>query len=112
MGEPLGLAFEAYDLTAGDRGTCDARIRVSVSRETPTGWLRVVLGGKQGEKGEAELVFDAQDAGTRLTQLLALELPPIEPGRYRLRVRVEDSVSHKVGERSGNFVILPRGKTP
>jgi len=102
--DPIGIAFETYTLKPDQDGQLQARIRVSVQRETPTGWLRVVLGKHKG--GEAELVFDASDRAPTLHQLLALDLPPLDSGNYVLRLRVEDKVSGAWTETSGPFEIL------
>jgi hypothetical protein len=110
-GDPVGIAFEAYGLGVSAEGACQARIRVSVARETARGWLRIALGGGRN-RGEAELVFEASEPGPTLHQLLALELPHLGPGRYLLRARVEDTGSSLQGERSGVFQVLEAGKTP
>jgi len=108
--DPIGIVFEAYALRPDSDGQVNARIRVSVSRQTRTGWLRVVLGKRKG--GEAELVFDASERGPTLHQLLALDLPPLESGRYLLRLHVEDKVSGALAETSGVFEILDAGWRP
>jgi GWxTD domain-containing protein len=109
--DPVGIAFEAYNLAVKEDGECRGRIRVSVARETGAGWLGVVL-GRGRNRGEAELVFDASESGATLHQLLALELPPLKPGRYLLRARVEDTGSSRAAERTGTFQVLEPGKTP
>ena len=108
--DPIGIVFEAYALHPDQEGQVQARIRVSVQRETRTGWLRVVLGKKKG--GEAELVFDVSERAPILHQLLALDLPPLDSGRYLLKLRVEDNVSGAWTETSGTFEILDPGWNP
>jgi len=108
--DPIGIAFETYALHPDQEGQVQARIRVSVQRETRTGWLRVVLGKKKS--GEAELVFDASERAPILPQLLSLDLPPLDSGRYLLKLRVEDKVSGAWTETSGLFEILNEGWKP
>jgi GWxTD domain-containing protein len=109
-GDPIGIAFEAYNLRPDSEGQVQSRIRVSVQRETRTGWMRVVLGKRKS--GEAELVFDASERGPTLHQLLALDLPPLDSGHYLLRLHVEDKVSGAFEETSGMFEILDSGWKP
>jgi GWxTD domain-containing protein len=108
--DPIGIAFEAYGLHTDQGGEVRARIRISVSRQTKSGWLHISLGKKKG--GEAELIFDASEAGPTLHQLLALELPPLDSGNYLLRVRVEDKVAGGEAEGTGVFEILSQGWKP
>ncbi|HET9234182.1 MAG TPA: GWxTD domain-containing protein, partial [Candidatus Eisenbacteria bacterium] len=109
-GDAIGIAFEGYGLEQAASGDLSARIRVSVARQTRTGWLRVVLGKRKS--GEAELIFDASEPGSTLHQLLALELPPLDSGTYQLRLHVEDRNSGKNAERIETFQILERGWKP
>ncbi len=110
MRDPIGIAFETYALEPDHEGQVQARIRVSVQRQTRTGWLSVVLGKKKG--GEAELVFDATEPAPTLHQLLALDLPPLDSGHYLLKLRVEDKVSGGWTETSDLFEILSSGWNP
>jgi len=107
----VGIAFEAYGLAAGGNGGATARIRISVSRETRAGLLRVILG--EGGRGASELVFEATEPGrTTLYQVLSLEIPALEPGNYVLRAQVEDLGSGRLAERSGSFRIVVPKESP
>lgn len=108
-GEALGIAFEAYHLATDRDGYHRARIGITVGQQTRTGFLRVVLGGGGGS--QAELVFDAADPGPTLDQLLAVDVPPLKPGDYVLKVRVEDLVAGTTVERESPFVVLKPGRT-
>ncbi len=108
VGEPLGVAFEAYHLATDREGYHKVRIGVTVGQQTRTGFLKVVLGS--GGASEAELLFQAADPGPTLDQLLAIDVPPLKPGDYVLRIRVEDLVAGTSVEREGPFVVLKPGR--
>ena len=110
-GQPLGIAFEAYGLALGPDGRHRARVRVTVGRQTPGGWLRVVL-HMDGRAPEAELVFDVSEPGSTLEQLLAVDLPRLRAGEYTLRVEVEDLESGAAANRSAPFTVLKRSVSP
>lgn len=107
--DPIGLAFEAYGLTVGGDGSSRARIRITVGRQTRDGWLNVLLRRGQNPP-EAELVFEAGDRGSRLPQILSVDVPDLDPGSYELRVEVEDLASGERVQGSSTFVVLEEGK--
>lgn len=95
--DDLGVAFELYDLEAG---VDSYRLRVELVSEA-TGDVRAVAfrpGGAEGYQAEWDRV--APLAGTpgatsaadgRTLEVLDLDLAPVPPGLYTLRVRVETS---------------------
>jgi GWxTD domain-containing protein len=109
VGDPIGLAFEVYGLTTDGDGRCRSRLHITVGRQTRAGWLNVLLQRGQ-DPPEAELVFDASEPGSRLPQLLALDVPPLEPGEYELRVQVDDLQGGRSVTRSSAFTVLEPGK--
>jgi len=109
-GAPLGIGFEAYGLGLGADRAHRARVRVSVGRPSPTGWVRVLLRAGRNS-AQAELIFEVSDPGPKLEQLLAIDIPPLDPGDYRLQVEIEDLVSGRSAERTAPFTVLAPGKT-
>lgn len=109
IGDPVGIAFEAYHLGVDSDGSFKARLRISVGRQTRTGFFNVLLG--RAGAPEAELAFDVSEPGSRLDQLLSIDIPPLDPGDYVLKVTVEDLVDGKILENSGLFRVLEEGKT-
>lgn len=108
-GDDVGLAFEAYRLEQDADGNHKARLSISVGRQTRSGFLNVLLHRGQSPP-EAELVFDATGPGARIRQLLTVDLPSLDPGRYVLRLRVRDLVASRSTEREASFVIVGPGK--
>jgi hypothetical protein len=109
VGQPIGVAFEAYEMGLDPEGGHRARLRVSVARRASGGWVRVLLRLGRGQP-EAELGFDVSGTGSTLEQLLDLRVPPLEPGSYVLRVEVHDLVTGSRGERSAPFTVLEPGR--
>jgi hypothetical protein len=110
-GEPIGVAFQARGLALDPEGLHRARLRISVARPTRRGWLDVLLGRGQSPP-EAELAFDHVDGGADLDAMLQVDVPPLDPGEYRLRVIVEDVLGRRVLERQGRFRVLDRSTVP
>ncbi len=108
IGDPIGIAFEAYHLGVDD-GSFRIRLHISVGRETRTGFFNVLLG--RAGAPEAELAFEISEPGSRLDQLLSIDIPPLSPGDYVLKVTVEDLVAGESLETSGLFRVLEEGKT-
>jgi len=110
-GQPLGLAFEAYGLAVETDGRHRARVSVTVGRQTPGGWLRVLL-PVGGNTPEAEMVFEVSEAGSTVEQLLSIDLPRLRSGEYTLRVEVEDLAGGGSARAEAPFTVLKRGRTP
>jgi hypothetical protein len=110
VGAPLGIGFEAYGLDVGDDGAHRVRVRVSVGRPSPVGWVKVLL--RVGRNpAQAELAFEIADPGSKLEQILSLDMPPLDPGAYQLQVEIEDLVSGRSAKRIAPFIVLSPGKT-
>jgi tetratricopeptide (TPR) repeat protein len=107
-GDPVGLAFEAYDLETDADGRNRVRLHITVGRQTRSGWFNMLVGRGQ-DPPQAELVFEVSEAGTRLPQTLALDVPDLDAGGYELRVRVEDLVGGTAAVRSAPFTVLDSG---
>ena len=107
--DAIGIAFEAYDLQPDSNGEFRARIRITVARETKRGFFNVLLRRGQSPP-EAELVFDVSEHGTRLNQLLSIDVPPLDPGPYIFNVEVEDLIAERSVEEFGVFFVLEEGK--
>jgi GWxTD domain-containing protein len=105
VGRPIGIGFEAYGLEQDPGGDHSVRIRITVGRKTERGWLRVLL-PFGGSSPEGEMVFEDSGPGPVLTQLLSVDLPPLAPGSYLLRVEIEDLLGARVVERSGPFTVV------
>ncbi len=109
VGAPLGIGFEAYGLAVGADGAHRARVRVSVGRPSPVGWVKVLL--RVGRNpAQAELAFEIADPGSKLEQILSLDMPPLDAGRYQLQVEVEDLLSGRSARRIAPFTVLSPGK--
>jgi hypothetical protein len=107
--QPIGIGFEAYGLDQDGNGDHSVQIRVTVGRQTPRGWFRVLLPfGRSSAEGE--LVFEDSGPGPTLSQLLSVELPPLDPGGYVLRVEVKDLLGGRAAGRSGPFTVLERAR--
>ncbi len=113
-GDPIGIGFEAYRLGMNDGGRHRVRIHVAVVRQTSRGLFPVLLrkGGLSGSEPEGEMAFDAEDTGSRLEQLLSLDIPPLEPGGYRLTLRVEDLVAGTERTRAVPFTVVDGESRP
>jgi GWxTD domain-containing protein len=109
VGDPIGIAFEAYDMETDGEGRCTARLHITVGRRTRSGWFNVLVGRGQ-DPPQAELVFDVSEAGDRLPQILALDVPDLDPGGYALRVEVEDLVGKRSVSRTAPFTVLEPGR--
>lgn len=107
--DAVGISFEAYGLTPDSTGTSRARIRISVARETKRGFFNVLLRRGQSPP-EAELAFDVSAYGTRLNQLLSIDVPPLDPGPYVFQVEVEDLITERSVKDSGTFVVIEPGE--
>ena len=106
---PIGIGFETYGLKQDGNGDHSVRIRVTVGRQTARGWFHVLL-PFGGSSPEGELVFEDSGPGPNLSQLLSVDLPPLDPGGYVLRVEVEDLLGGRAAGRSGPFTVLERAR--
>jgi GWxTD domain-containing protein len=109
VGDPIGIGFEAYGLAVDEGGSHRARLSITVGRRTKTGFFNVLLGIGRDEK-EASLVFDLSERGSRLEQLLSIDIPPLDPGEYELQVTVDDLLSGRSHARTGHFQVLSPGR--
>jgi GWxTD domain-containing protein len=105
VGDDIGIHFRAYGLEAGEAGMRKARLTVTVGRRTRSGFLNVLLGRGQ-DPPAASLVFQAEDPGPALEQLLALDVPRLDPGEYELTVEVEDLTSGRTTHRTAPFRVV------
>jgi len=110
-GDPIAIHFRAYGFETNESGRLSARLTVTVGRRTSGGLFNVLLGRGQ-DPPAASLVFGAEESGSTLEQLLALDVPPLDPGDYELTVVVEDLASGRTRHRTGSFRVLPPGGKP
>jgi hypothetical protein len=110
--DPLTFYWEVYGLTPDDEGYARYQVTVRV-----TGPERGVLARVVGVLGDV-LGFSADDvtpeltyervialAGDRVPEYLAIELPDVDAGEYRLRVRVDDRVGGRSAESERRFTV-------
>jgi hypothetical protein len=71
-----------------------------------------MLVGRGQDPPQAALVFDVSENGARLLQILALDVPDLDPGEYMLRVRVEDLMGRTSATRSSPFTVIEAEKAP
>jgi hypothetical protein len=114
-GAPIALIWESYE-AAGDSATGRLRVAVQVQRETTSGLvaltgrvvggIREAIGGRRRERGVA-VSYDREFAATpALVDHLTVDLGTLDPGFYRITLRVLNLMSNTSVERSQRFRIV------
>ena len=114
-GAPIALIWESYE-AAGDSATGRLRVNISIQRETGTGLvaltgrvvggIREALSSRPRERGVTisyEREFSATPA---LVDHLVVDLGTLDPGMYRVTLRVLNVGSKQALERSQRFRIV------
>jgi len=104
-GQPIGVHFQAYGFETNEDGKLEAQLTVTVGQRTKKGILNVLL-GRGNDPPAASLLFRVEESGPTLEQLLALDVPHLNPGEYELTVEVEDLTSGRVNRRTEPFRVL------
>lgn len=98
-GDPVHLYFEVYGLQADEQGLVRYDAELTVEGQTRRSVVQRVLRGaaelfRRSDPG-ARVVWQrtAPSAGDRTVDYLRVELPPVEPGEYAIRIQITDSAT-------------------
>ncbi len=104
-GTPLTAYFEIYQLTPDARGEAhfEYEYRVRSARRDPRIWIQRAL-APRGATPEVQAFREETNVGGMRRQFVSVPVSTLPAGRYRLEVRVRDTVSGAEASRSTEFV--------